>query len=223
MSLLFLACQIGLVGQSFKLNNEEAERTSDSRDQFIIEFMNDGWLELPDDIDYRGFSPGFNVYLMNDLFAKKDKPFSIGIGYGISSHNVHSDGYFQSIDSVSTSFTSLVKFDDSVDLKKHKHAVTYLEVPVELRLILQDGVGFKVHLGGKIGYRLSDHMKTIDDFGKRKIFNVEGISKWRYGISGRIGYGRITLTGFYGLSDLFEEDRGPELIPFSIGLGLILF
>lgn len=211
-----------LNAQSFKSINAETERSSDARDQFILEFMNDGWLDLPEEIDYRGYSPGFNVYLMNDIFAKKDHPLSLGIGYGLSSHNVHTDGIFQEIDTNGI-YTALVKFDNSVNLKKNKHAVTYMEVPIELRFISQDGLGFKIHLGGKIGYRIADHMKTIDSSGKRKVYNVEGINKWRYGLTGRIGYGKLTLAGFYSLTELFEENKGPKLIPYSIGIGLILF
>lgn len=223
LTCLFIGLQLTLAGQSLRLSNEEKERSSDARDQLVLEFMNDGWLELPENIDYRGYSPGFNAYIMNDLFAKKDQVFSLGIGYGVSSHNVHTDGYFFSADTSSSTYTSLIRFDQSSKLEKHKHAITFIEVPVELRFIWQDGVGFKLHLGGKIGYRVADHMKTIDELGKRKVYSIEGINKWRYGLTGRIGYGRFTLSGFYSLSELFEENKGPELIPFSMGIGFIVF
>jgi hypothetical protein len=44
---------------------------------------------------------------------------------------------------------------------------------------------------------------------------------YRYGVMTRIGFGKFNLTGYYALTSLFEENKGPDIIPFSIGFSFI--
>ena len=210
------------IGQSPILNRDYSADQSEARDRVVIEFTNDGWLDLPDDIEYRGYSFGINAFIIHDLFRKIDKPFSIGLGYGISSHNVHTDGIFSVVDSLDATYAFLDKIADNNNLKKNKYTINYLEFPIELRYIDQNGSGFKFHLGARIGYKLGDYSKIVDGFGKRKFYKTAGLHDFRYGVHSRIGYGRFTFVGYYSISPLFKKNRGPELTQYSFGLAFIL-
>ena len=208
--------------QSPDLNNDISADQSDARDRIVIEVTNDGWLDLPEDIEYRGYSLGINAFIIHDMFRKIDKPFSIGLGYGISSHNVHTDGLFSVVDSLDATYAFMDKIADNSNLKKNKYTINYLEFPVELRFIAQNGSGFKLHIGGRIGYKLGDYSKIVDGFGKRKFYKTAGLHDFRYGMHGRIGYGRFTAVGYYSLTPLFKKNRGPQLTQYSFGIAFIL-
>ena len=64
--------------------------------------------------------------------------------------------------------------------------------------------------------------KIVDDGGKRKYYQLPNLLRYRYGLSAKIGVGRFNLSGFYSLSPLLKEGRGPELVPFTIGLSVVL-
>ena len=208
--------------QSAELNSDYSADQSEARDRIVLEITNDGWLDIPDDIEYRGFSLGINAYVIHDIFRQIDKPFSIGIGYGISSHNVHTDGVFTVVDTLDSSFAFYDKIQDNANLKKNKYTVNYLEFPVELRMIMENGGGFKIHIGGKVGYKLGDYSKRVDGFGKRKVYKTAGIHDFRYGLHTRVGYGRFTAVAYYSLNPLFKKDRGPKLTPYSFGVAFII-
>lgn len=76
--------------------------------------------------------------------------------------------------------------------------------------------------GGVIGgLRLSSHTK-IEQFGnKTKDHNDFNINPFRYGATFRIGYKDINLFATYYKMALFKGGRGPEMFPFTIGIGLI--
>ncbi|NQX91531.1 MAG: hypothetical protein HRT74_05280 [Flavobacteriales bacterium] len=77
-------------------------------------------------------------------------------------------------------------------------------------------------IGGKVGYVVNIHTKMIDDGGKRKAYQLPNLLKYRYGLTAKIGLNRWMLHGFYSLTPLLEEGRGPELVPFTIGLRINL-
>ncbi|NND77255.1 MAG: PorT family protein [Flavobacteriales bacterium] len=213
---------ISTFGQSEELNSDYSADQSEARDRVVLEITNDGWLDIPDDIDYRRLSLGINAYVIHDIFRQIDKPFSIGLGYGISSHNVHTDGVFTVVDSLESSYAFYNKIEDDANLKKNKYTINYLEFPVELRMIQDNGAGFKVHLGGKFAYKLGDYSKRVDGFGKRKSYKTAGIHDFRYSLHARIGYGRLTAVGSYSLNPLFKKNRGPQLTQYSVGIAFII-
>ena len=72
--------------------------------------------------------------------------------------------------------------------------------------------------GLRIGYMLSNYQKIIDTEGKRKFYDFEDINALRYGLSARLGVGKVQLTGFYSLVPLIDPNRGSDVIPISLGL-----
>ncbi|NNE55685.1 MAG: PorT family protein [Flavobacteriales bacterium] len=218
LSILLILITCTLVGQS---RDVEIWNPPVGQDRFLVTFNNDFWLNTPSDVSLRPYSPGISAFIMYDYpFGKS--PISFAWGYGFSSHNVHHDGYFAQDSTVSGSFTALLPHSDGYTFKKNKLSSNYVEIPLELRLRTKGENQFKLYLGGKVGYAVNVHSKTIDDDGKRKFYGVENMMPLRYGVSGTIGYNGIALSGFYSLSPMFEEGKGIDLIPISIGLTFFL-
>jgi hypothetical protein len=59
--------------------------------------------------------------------------------------------------------------------------------------------------------------------GKFKSYEVENLNWFRYGLTARVGYANFYLNFFYSLTPLFQEGRGTEATPISIGIGVSPF
>ena len=78
---------------------------------------------------------------------------------------------------------------------------------------------FHIAAGGFGEYLLGGHTKTKSSTGdKTKQHDDFNLSRFRYGITGRIGYGWVNLFVNYSLSELFEAGTGPVLTPVSGGI-----
>jgi hypothetical protein len=194
-------------------------------DKVLLELTNDMWLDLPEGVELRTLSLGFKAYFFTDYTFGRESIFSFAWGFGISADNVHSNAAWvqDEFEDGTTGDQVLTPFDENYEYEKNKFVTTYLELPIELRLITKGRSPFKWAVGFRVGYLLSDHQKIIDPEGKRKFYNFEHVNRLRYGVNTRIGIGRVALTGFYSLVPLIEEGKGSEVIPISIGLSVVPF
>lgn len=217
--LFFFLASFFVVAQTTALEEDPPKKIKERKDRIIADFNYDGWLNMPKDIKQKPYSLGGNAYLMWD-YPVRYGPFSLGFGIGLSTHNVHHNGIITySIDGKYTSIEPRTS-----GYKRNKLSCNYVEVPLVLRIRTGNGHKFKMAVGGKIGYLYSAHSKIIDDDGKRKIYWIKNLNPIRYGVTFRIGYDKITLQGFYALSELFEKNKGePKMIPFSFGVGILLY
>lgn len=121
----------------------------------------------------------------------------------------------------------------NTNVRKNKLAVSYLDIPVELRWRSQKydpKRSVKVAVGGKVGFRLDAHTKVkYDALGEKKVSKQKedfDVSKIRYGVYGKVGYGNAYLFYYYSLSQLFDGSSGPqgtEAFPVMFGLSLSVF
>jgi len=188
-------------------------------DKIVLEFTNDMWLNLPDGVELRPFSPGFKAYLFSDYsFGQSD--FSFAWGLGVSVDNVHSNAAFlRTIDvDGNTLDQQLTPFPEGYEYNRNKLVTTFIEVPIEFRYIHTGPRPFKLAFGARVGYMVSNHQKIIDTEGKRKYYNFDALNALRYGLSARIGVGFVQLTGFYSLVPLVEPNKGSDVVAVSLGL-----
>jgi len=76
--------------------------------------------------------------------------------------------------------------------------------------------------GGVIGgLKVGSHTKVKIDGSKSKDRGDFNINPFRYGATARFGYKGINLFGTYYFSTFFKDGRGPEMYPFTIGIGLM--
>ncbi|MBN8695417.1 MAG: PorT family protein [Bacteroidetes bacterium] len=204
---------------SYTLEEAPQKKIKERKDRIVVDFSYDGWSGLPPGIQQKPYSLGGNAYLMWD-YPMGYGPLSIAFGAGFSTHNVHTNGEITySIDGKYTSLQPITR-----PYKRNKLSCNYVEIPLELRIRTgANSHGFKLAIGGRIGYMYNAHTKVIDDDGKRKVYWIKNLNPWRYGVSFRIGYDKYTIQGFYALSELFDKGNGPKMVPYSIGVGLLLY
>jgi len=195
-------------------------------DRFGVDLYYNSWITSPKDINVRPNSIGFNVYRMYDITFGKSN-FGIGLGYGLSSHNVHHNGSFNKIlDTLGNTFTQLTPFPDEYEYRKNKISINYFEIPFEFRFRTKrkektDGTVssfFRFYVGFKAGYLVNIHTTLKNKQGKFKYYNYDNLDRFRYGATARIGYGRFSFYGFYALNDLFKDDKSTSLQSFALGL-----
>lgn len=222
LSILLTSLFIGF-SAGISLAQNEDRRIWDSpfgEDRFVISLNYDGWMGA-ESVEQRTVSLGFDAQIYWDRKFGKS-PISIAGGFGISSHNVHHNGFFTQ-DTINGSEQTVLKaYPANFNYRKNKHSVTFIEVPVEFRLRTNGPNKFKLFLGFKAGYLVNYHYKFDDDDGKRKFYDLDGINKLRYGLTGRLGYNSFNVFAFYSLTPFLKEGRGDEIIPFSVGLSFFL-
>lgn len=207
---------------SMSLFAQEEEFETSSRfgksDRLMIDFYNDIWQNAPDSSEIKGYCPGASVNIMQD-FAFGSSNFSFAIGLGIGTHNLHSNSYL-----IKDSDTDYMTFEKYIDKpKKNKLVLAYVDIPLEVRFRTKRQNVFRFAIGGKFGYNINNHIKYIDKYVKRKHYNIDYINPLRYGLTARVGYKMFNFYLYYGLSTLFEANKGPEMAPLSVGISFIPF
>lgn len=103
-----------------------------------------------------------------------------------------------------------------VSLKKNKLAATYVGIPIMLRFETKPGDlnrSFHIAAGGFGEYLIGSHTKTKSTSNdKVKQHDDFNLNRFRYGVTGRIGYGWASLFVNYSLSELLN----PALALFYI-------
>lgn len=187
----------------------------------------DVWMDVPDGIDTRLIHQGISL---GGMFQSQfgESPFSIAVGAMISAHNFYSNA-FMDLDTAGNSFlTPLPDQDPSgkeLDYDRNKLSLAYLDFPLEFRLKTESEV--RVALGFKAGFNINSHTKYKGDdlldanaSTKVKYSDLPNIENYRYGLVFRLGYKAVNLYGFYSLSTVFTDGKGPAIYPFSLGVSL---
>jgi hypothetical protein len=117
---------------------------------------------------------------------------------------------------------------DSIDYTKSKLTLAYLNVPLYITFAtnpLSNGKRLSISPGITGGWRVISYNKlmTKGDGGKQKAhlhddFNMQ---PFRVNASLRIAYGNFVLFGNYSLNGLFNKNKGPDIMPFSVGIRII--
>jgi hypothetical protein len=190
------------------------------QDHFILDInLKDGWLNTPQGVMYRWWSPGFSLSAMNDI--RFGNVVGIGFGLAFTSHNVHSNARLRPFFAGATAETNLIPIVGRYS--KNKITTNYIEAPFELRIRTRGESPFRLYLGGRFGYMLNIYNKIVDRLGKRKYYNFPNIDPHRWGLTAMLGYGRINVKFYYGLNSLIRKGMGDELVPYSIGLSIFAF
>jgi len=216
---IILFCTI-FFSASAQMVTEETKR----KFTFGLDVFTDLWQDVPQGVSPKTINPGVNIFgSYNYIFGESNFSFSPGIGLGI--HNMYNSSWIRTVED-STYFEEI---PDSINYKKSKFTATYLDIPIEIRFKSKSefrfAVGFKFGflMKGQTKYKGDDYLENNNHrviFKKAKIKNME---KNRYGFTARIGYKWLNLWGYYQLSTLFVEDKGPEMYPISVGLTIIPF
>jgi len=113
---------------------------------------------------------------------------------------------------------------DYDDLSKTKLAVSYLNVPVLLEFqipVNQNEGRLFVNAGLVGGVKLGSHTKVKHGDIKDKDRSGFNLNQFKYAATARVGYKDVSLFASYSLTPLFQEGKGPELTPFTIGISFL--
>lgn len=182
----------------------------------------DFWLNKPEDMDSRAINQGAGAYITYSIpFGKS--PISFAIGAGVSWHNLYSDTRILNIKADTIVFTPI---NDSIDYKKSKFGVTYLDLPIELRLKTNNKI--RASIGIKLSYVIDAKTKYKGDKVSgyqvvQKEKQVSNVDKFQFGPQVRIGYDWFHVVCYYNVTKIFEKGKGPEIAPISVGITFMPF
>ena len=225
LSLLIATIFLGLTTQAQESPSlpkaPKIPGTGSKEDAAILEINLDSWTDTPDGIKLNTFrSRGVAIKYFSEKNLGKSS-FHFAFGLALNSNNVHHDG-FLAYDS--SGVANILPLDPAVDYKVNKISLTYIDIPLELRYRskpLHKSNRIKVAGGFMGGLLVNSHVKFKDDDGTFKAKKIKEILPYQYGLTARVGYGKYNISGYYGLSTVFEDGKGPELTPYSIGISII--
>ena len=231
---VFLCLGFGAMAQNNpapeKPKKEPIDMSNRPNDHFMIQFGYAGWAGVPDTINQSGFSKSFNVYFLFDFPFKTNPKLSMAFGPGIGSdHILFTQTRIGLKDN--TSQLQFTNVSDTNHYKKTKLATVYVEAPIEFRYSADPlkGKGLKGAFGIKVGTMINAHTRNTkyqnsggDALNEHtmKESSTSFFNKNRVSVTGRIGYGHVSLYGSYQLTPLFKDGLGPVVRPFSLGLTL---
>ncbi len=164
-------------------------------------------------------SKALNFYYYFD-YSIGNSHFSInpGLGFGLDKYSFDNNVTLVNSGSIlGIQVVQLVDILPSADIQKSFLAANYFDIPLEFRYNSKKNDhqrSFKVAIGGKIGVLLTSHTKikykeegTTIKLKNKQDFNL---NKFRYGVHGRVGVGGFNVFFYYGLSELFKNNKGPQ-------------
>lgn len=180
-----------------------------------------------------------NIYYQYEFrILKSSFSFVPGIGLSLERYKFKNE-YILEYRSSSSEELSMVspRNADYPDIRKSQLITNYLEVPLELRYTLNPddpSRSFKVAFGGRIGYLFDSFtkIKYEEDSEVKKVKDKQNfnLNQFRYGLTGRIGFGNFSLFGYYNLTPLFEKGKGlqdadgdNDFNTYTIGISLSSF
>jgi len=217
--VLFTLILAPLAGRAQVVNEATKKRIS-----IGVGLFTDIWMNTPDGMKTRTINQGFNVFGTYNLPMGKSR-FSFAIGLSISIHNLYWNYRFEG----SNDSLQFKPIPDGESYKRSKLTLPYLEIPLEFRYKAKSK--FALGIGFKVGYMVYAHSKYVGSdylFGTTgtlvsSMKNIDNIEKFAYGPTLRIGYKWIHVTGYYSLSKIFSNGKGPEMYPISLGFVLMPF
>lgn len=177
-----------------------------------------------ENFDLRAINQGFGAYITYNLPMLESK-HTVSIGLGVSSHN-----YYMKSAWLSEPYAHTITFTPLSSCDKSKLNFNYMDIPFELNFRIADK--FKISFGGKVGFLMSSRAKVIGKINEANEVNpdthnwevrynsLNAVESIVYSAFARVGYRCVNLFVGYQVTGSFKSDRGPEILPLSIGIGI---
>lgn len=118
---------------------------------------------------------------------------------------------------------------NTLSYKKNRFKTTFVNVPVlfEFNTHKNPKKAFHIAIGAIGGYKLGSRTRQVVELNGNTIRYIKkddyNLNPFRVNAHASIGYHNFTVYADYALNPLFENGKGPELYPFTIGVKLISF
>lgn len=199
-----------------------------SKDQLSFSLNSTQWIQSEKMVKVSPWSRGCNVQMMYPILGSKSN-VALAIGFGAAFQNYFIDKFIQTTDDS----LHFVAIPDSLDYNSYKLNTNYLTVPIEIRFRTNPSglsrLSTKIYPGFRVAYLINSKTKYVGrdkDSGnkiKEKEFFIDHIPQFDYGVSLKVGRGRFLLHSYYSLSTLFSGASQGSVVPFEVGLTIILF
>ncbi|GAB4322763.1 MAG: hypothetical protein Kow00127_15410 [Bacteroidales bacterium] len=215
--VILIACVAAIQLQAQTVSEETKNKFT-----FGLDVFTDLWQDIPESIEPKTINPGVNIFgAYNFPFGQSNVSLSPGIGIGV--HNLYSESMIHT----TADSTWFEMINDTVSFKRSKLTTTWLDIPLEIRYKSEGE--FRLAVGFKFGFlmKAQTKYKGEDLLGQTnqtviiKYAKFNYVEKNRYGFTARIGYKWLNLWGYYQLSNLFTEGKGPGMYPVSLGITII--
>lgn len=200
-----------------------------------FDIFTDIWVNAPEEMDLQAINLGYNISA-SYIIPIENTNFGVLLGLGVTGHNIFSDAVQVDILDANNKpvgevgFKKLDSIVSGISFGRNKIALTYAEVPFEIRYYHEKS-GFKISAGMRIGFLIDSHSKYngedylfgTDDVVKFKIKDLDNISEYRFTPFVRVGWKWVNVTASYGLTGMYEQNKGPQMRPISLGLSFTPF
>jgi hypothetical protein len=195
--LFFITCSLTSVAQkdSLQLGGRYAE------DQVYVMVSYNQLFNQPAMVKGSRFSYGLSTGFMKDLILNKQGSISMALGVG---YNFDLLNHGLTISEENNDITFEV---DNLGAT-NKLLLHNLEFPFELRWRGSDAQTYKfwrVYMGVKASYNLSNNFKFINETDSFSYRNVSSYNTWQYGLTLSVGYDVFTAHVYYGLNSILKD------------------
>lgn len=187
--------------------------------QLLVDFGFNSWANTPTGLDLNWFkSKTVNMTYYYDIpIGNGGWTLTPGVGTSWEKYTFDNNSTLISTVNNGQRIIQAVDLNDefgaNLNFQSSKLGLFYVEMPLEIRWYAkrnQYSKGFRVAVGGKIGYRYSSFTKlkfedVLEDPRMVKDRQDLGFNRFRYGIQARVGWGGFGTFIFYELSDKFEN------------------
>ena len=212
---------------SFDLNHDASLALTDPKK--VTQFM---------ELDYKK-SWTVNVNFFEYFFKIYQHNFGFVTGLGLEYNNyelkhnvrlIENGGSFvtNNLNSYNENYTWGV-VDTTLNFSKNRFKTFYIDAPFlfEINTGNHKNKSFHLSAGAIVGYQFTAKMKynykVNGDEQKVKDNKDFNTNPFKVSLTARAGVGHFNFFATYALTPLFENGRGPELYPFSVGVTLLGF
>lgn len=176
------------------------------------------WLDLK---QARSWNFNLNFWDYSIGFGSPNIGLVTGAGFSFNNYHFSNPLTLKIENGITTADSSFF----SIPVRRTKLSTFGFNIPLLLEVHIPTGGHRKINVSaGVIGeVRISTRTKVVYDIDgdKRKERNGSdfNMSTFKYYFTARIGYGNHYLFANYSPIQLFEKDKGPQVYPFSMGIG----
>jgi hypothetical protein len=196
-------------------------------------YLNDDMkIQAPDGYEYlelntgKSVAVGLNLIQQNFRMGKSNFWFFTGLGLTWNNYRFDKNVLLNTSSGV---LSGGYDTSSSRNYSKSKLTTLYVTAPLMFEFFTDKKIkkAFHVGLGAMLGYRIGSHTKQKfvedSDTEKAKQFDDFYLNAFRYGARFAIGYRKWNVFADYSISELFRNNKGPQLNPVTIGINVAAF
>ena len=176
-----------------------------------------------DNFKLKAMNVGGDFYLTYNMKMGESK-HTVSLGVGMTFHNYYMKNSYLTGEGA---YADTTYFTENTNVKNSKLNINYFDIPLELNFRIADK--FKISAGFKFGIMMYAKSKVKGDImgdgeeWKVKYGKINNIEQYSYALTLRLAYRAFNIFAQYQFNNSFKKGYGPEVIPFSVGIGLRAF